>query len=660
MLLTQWRHIVFLCGLLVGGAAIANEATPEMFGALPTVDDAEISPNGRVLATLRNTDDAALVVFRSLDDAQAKPRGTRIEGALPRALYWANDEILLVLVSQSRKRRVATGLEQLEVSRWLAISRQTMRAQVLFDHEPGLYLLSAGRLLATGTGEPNQVIFARWTSRAGRSDRSETGTRLGTSTGGGLALFALDLQNGSQRVIASGSPETEAWFTAADGKPLARVDRDSERLTIHSRGLDSADATRTVSVTGTETELEAFELVGVEAGSGRWLASTQVDGRRALAEYRLAEAKFGTVVFKHADYDVGTPIYDARIAAVRGVGYTDDLPRQTFFDPGEQRLQASLAAALPEASPLLWSRSADGQRYIVKVVYIDHPPQWFLYDKAAKALTMIGKTYEALDGQVFARKQKFDYTAADGLRIPGYLTVPGGAELRGLPLIVLPHGGPAARDDLAFDYWSAFYAARGYLVYQPNFRGSDGYGADFRAASHGEWGRKMQSDIDEGVRRLIADGRVDARRICIVGASFGGYAALVAATRGDELYACAVSVNGLSSVGDLLGEHDSPQRTYWEPRIGRRADLDKLHEISPLHRAQAANVPILLIHAEADTISPLGQSRAMAKALSRYAKPHELVVLDGEDHWLSRAATRTQMLARSIAFIDQHIGRAHD
>jgi dipeptidyl aminopeptidase/acylaminoacyl peptidase len=192
-------------------------------------------------------------------------------------------------------------------------------------------------------------------------------------------------------------------------------------------------------------------------------------------------------------------------------------------------------------------------KMIVRAVYSNHPDQFFLFDRTKKSLDMIAASYSALDGKNFGAKERFDYQTSDDLTIHGYLTVPAGVAKSSLPLIVLPHGGPEGRDDMSFDWWTFFYASRGYLVYQPNFRGSDGYGFKFRSAGYGEWGRKMQDDITEGVQKLIAQGIVDPNRICIVGASYGGYAALAGATLTPDLYKCAVSVNGVSDLMGMLG-----------------------------------------------------------------------------------------------------------
>ena len=380
----------------------------------------------------------------------------------------------------------------------------------------------------------------------------------------------------------------------------------------------------------------------------------------ALVAFNIETGVFGETLFSHPDHDIDLVRYDPQRARVTGLQYTDDLPRTWHLDEADRGMQARLSKAIPGAETVIESTSDDGARMIVKAVYSDHPPQWFLFDRNAKTLDLIGSTYPALDGKRIARKEKFDYTAADGVRIPGYLTVPAGATKRAMPLIVLPHGGPEGRDDMAFDWWAFFYAARGYLVYQPNFRGSDGYGYEFRSAGFGEWGRKMQDDVTEGVRKLIADGVVDKDRVCIVGASYGGYAALAGATLTPDLYACAVSVNGVSDLLAMLGEDSrggGVSLDYWETRIGSRfRDAKQIEAVSPARIAGQAGAPVLLIHGRDDTVVPFSQSTRMRDALNRAGKPVEFVELQGEDHWLSRGETRTAMLAASVAFIDRQIG----
>jgi dipeptidyl aminopeptidase/acylaminoacyl peptidase len=252
-----------------------------------------------------------------------------------------------------------------------------------------------------------------------------------------------------------------------------------------------------------------------------------------------------------------------------------------------------------------------------------------------------------------------DYKAADGTKLQGVLTLPPGREPKKLPLVVLPHGGPQARDYPSFDFWAQAYASRGYAVWQPNFRGSAGYGVGLVNAGHGEFGRKMQTDISDGVAELARQGIVDPHRACIVGASYGGYAALAGVTLQQGLYRCAVAVAGVTDLKDFLTERrtrlGADGMRYWMQYLGAKNTGDDLLEaLSPTRLAARADAPVLLIHGKDDTIVPIRQSQLMKRALEKANKPVEMITLDGEDHYLSREATRIDMLRAAVAFVQKH------
>ena len=229
---------------------------------------------------------------------------------------------------------------------------------------------------------------------------------------------------------------------------------------------------------------------------------------------------------------------------------------------------------------------------------------------------------------------------------------------KNLPLIVLAHGGPASRDVMGFDWWAQAMANRGYAVLQVNFRGSDGFGRSFLNAGFGEWGRKMQTDLSDGVRHLAADGVIDPKRVCIVGASYGGYAALAGAAIDTGVYRCAASYGGVSDLKRMVAwskERSQASFRYWIRFMGADDGKDQaLTDLSPAARGDKVNIPILLIHGRDDSVVPLEQSRLMADALKKAGKPVEFVELKGEDHWLSRGETRIQTLSAVIAFLEKH------
>ncbi len=648
----------------LGTPAAAQSATPEMFGALPNVSEVAISPSGRYLAMIQNSGSEGGVIFRDLENPSAAPTGVGLGDSKARQIVWADDEHVLLRASQTHNLSTDKGLKKREMWRWLSISRVEKKAAMFFGNEPGFYNPDSGSLLGIAG---NEAIFARMTRYAqvvarGGSGPSRLKRNDNEEIGWGYSVFSADLDGGGENQIARGEEKTVDWALDRSGQPVARVDylKSKKQRQIYTRPDGTGHLKLLSSFEEPKGGGASITLYGSAPTANKLVATSYVGDKRALVEFDLATGAIGAPVFTRSDFDLTGVDYDYRSATATGVFFTDDLPRAFHLDAERQKTQDGLVKTLAGATPMIVSSSADESKMIVKAIYSDHPDHYFFYDKAAKKLDRIATSYTALDGKVFAKKERFDHQSTDGLLIPGYLTVPKGASRAKMPLIVLPHGGPWERDDMAFDYQSFFYAARGYLVYQPNFRGSDGYGLAFRDAGNGEWGRKMQDDITDGVRKLIADGIADPERICIVGGSYGGYAAPAGATLTPDLYACAVSVNGISNLPQLIGAtaRDSESaEDYWDVRIGSRfSDSKSLNAVSPVKIASRAGAPILLIHGKDDTVVPIAHSIQMRDALRAAGKPVEFVELKGEDHWLSTAATRIEMLKASIAFIDKHVG----
>jgi dipeptidyl aminopeptidase/acylaminoacyl peptidase len=303
-----------------------------------------------------------------------------------------------------------------------------------------------------------------------------------------------------------------------------------------------------------------------------------------------------------------------------------------------------------------WSR--DRARVLLFGEKVDDAGAYYIYETASKKLRLLGKRYPQLSSaESLGERRSIKYKARDGTQVPAYLTLPAGAEPKNLPLVLLVHGGPHARDYFTFDWWASFLASRGYAVLQPNFRGSTGYGYDWFNAGRGGWGDGvMQTDVEDGVDALVKAGIADARRVCIAGASYGGYAALAGAALTPDRYACAISVNGLSDPVDLLGDHERSDPSgmvaeWWRKSMG--SDMDHLRKVSPQRQAGKVKIPVLLLHGREDSVVAVEQSRAMNRKLQVAKKPVKFVELGGDDHWLSSASTRTQMLQEIETFLAQ-------
>ncbi|HEX4861832.1 MAG TPA: S9 family peptidase, partial [Rhizomicrobium sp.] len=369
-----------------------------------------------------------------------------------------------------------------------------------------------------------------------------------------------------------------------------------------------------------------------------------------------------TVLYQNPDYDADRIVDDEWTGRVVGARYADDKLETAFFDPQLAHIQKRMEAALPGQTVVLSSWDQKRDTFLVTAQDPHNPPGIYLFTTSDSHLEYLMGAYPSLQPADLGDMKPYPYKARDGIDIHAYLTLPPGKAPKNLPAVVFPHGGPDDRDEIRFDWWAQFMASRGYVVLQPNFRGSEGYGATFRNAGFGQWGRKMQDDVSDGVKKLIADGIADPKRICIVGASYGGYAALAGATFTPDLYACAVSYAGIADVSSILGlargaGADSSDMHYWEDRVGATyADSKALQAISPAFHADQVRAPILLLHSNTDTVVPIEQSMREENALTGAGKKVRFVRLVGSDHNMDHSDVRLSVLRETEAFLAANIG----
>jgi dipeptidyl aminopeptidase/acylaminoacyl peptidase len=356
------------------------------------------------------------------------------------------------------------------------------------------------------------------------------------------------------------------------------------------------------------------------------------------------------------DEQVGGNYIDPRNRQLIGYVRDGDVPEAHFYDARQEKVMAATRRAFPGVNVRLVDWSDRFDHLIVRTDGIGDPLTWWKVDIATGQANPLGVSYPMVAADVGPMRM-VRYKAADGLDVSGVLTLPPGRPAKNLPVVLFPHGGPSARDYPGFDWWAQAFAAQGYAVFQPNFRGSTGYGAAFQHAGNGEWGRKMQTDISDGLAELVRQGIVDPKRACIMGASYGGYAALAGVTLQQGLYRCAVAVAGVSDVQQMYQTDVAESGS--DPALirGLKAEIGSgraLKDVSPIRFAERADAPILLIHGKDDTVVQYAQSSAMARALRQAGKPVEFVTLPGEDHWLSKSATRLAMLQAALTFVERN------
>lgn len=344
---------------------------------------------------------------------------------------------------------------------------------------------------------------------------------------------------------------------------------------------------------------------------------------------------------------------------------------QSTYKIWDQRYQPFFTAvddALPNTTNYLLGLSNDERRYLIYSERSNIPGRFYVGDGEGGSLSLIEAQYPELNDLALPEKKYIKYQARDGLNITGYLTLPltsaavsdkkntdvVAGQPKGLPTIIFPHGGPIVHESLSFDYWTQFFANRGYAVLQMNFRGSSGYGHDFMAAGLKNWGLAMQDDIVDGVDWLVESGVSDKERICIVGASFGGYAALMGLATTPELFQCGISFAGVTDL-TRLRQHNAKflNGQVLNKQIG--VDKKQLKRTSPTTLAENITAPLLLIQGDKDRRVPLSQAKVMVKALKKKGVKHQYIEIKNGDHFLTKQQHRTEVFKAMDTFLAEHL-----
>ncbi|HEY8572705.1 alpha/beta hydrolase family protein [Phenylobacterium sp.] len=637
--------------LIAAAATYASAQAPpaSAFGRLPGVEMAAISPNSQNFAILGGTPQERTISFATLDRPELKT--LRLGPIDTVGLRWAGDEHVLARIArwQSYGPRTAYRLE-----RNLAITPEARVASGLLEQDAASgYMVSQPVLGITDEPEPKAMVLGLRLSGGPAGGMDTRLKRQGSESDFVMSLWKVDPKTGRGQIVERGSFDTSSWEVDNKGEARVRIDlvEFSHALTIWTR----------------------------PKGSQRWQQSIKASDYEGLADYHGYSDPEDAIYFSQGDKLMRRPlaggpdvavadikdresldlIWDLQRTSLVGLSSGGEKPVIKWLDAELGAAHATLSRAFKDKHVQLASWSKDRSRFVVRVTAPDAPATWHLYDRPRKELSPIGPEYPELDGVAMGKTRWLTYKARDGLEIPAYLTLPpnlaAGAKP---PLIVLPHGGPAARDEYDFDFLTQFLATRGYAVLRPQFRGSTGFGRAHWLAGRGEWGGKVQTDLLDGLA-AVAD-VADTSKVCVVGASFGGYSALVAATMHPQAYRCAVSISGISDLAVLASQEGSDYGDVSVAMKALRRDLgnlkqEQLQPLSPYHLAKKAGPPILLLHGEKDVVVDAEQSRMMANALRAAGKPHELVLLPDEDHYLSSSAGRTQVLTAMEGFLGKHL-----
>ncbi len=630
---SAWRAAPVMAVLLAGQASAAPSL--EDFANLPQVEAAKLSPDGNQLAVTRPYNGRMKVAFYDLTKTGQDPQVVGMDGGIAGAVDWKSNDTAIIIFHANI---VPKGSHEVMASnRAISVNTTKRTATLMMWNAPYFKAnYGGGNIVDLDADDPDHVYMEE-------IDRKDVNYVLD--------LYSVQVSNGAATLIQRGDADTIEFYTDGYGHVTGRLNQDWD-LTDHV--IVGGNDVRTWRVKGQSD----FSIMGMTSGGQFAVERPSATGTSALYSWTPAGG-FGAALFENPYYDVDDALRDERTGRIIGATYVDDAERTQYFDPEMQHVQEAMEKAFPGQSVTILSSDAAKDKFVIAAQGPRNPLVLSLYTTADHHVNVIQEAYPGIKASDLAEVKPYPYKARDGLDIHAYLTLPKGRDPRNLPVVIFPHGGPEARDQMAFDWWAQFMASRGYAVLQPNFRGSAGYGWDFTMRGDGEWERNVQYDVQDGLKKLIADGIADPKRVCIVGASYGGYMALAGATFSPDLYRCAVSYAGLADLDRMLEEgttFQSETASVWRRRIGADKDSSKLDSASPYRFAANVKIPILLIHSEKDATVPIKQSEIEEAALKRADKQVEFVTLPGDDHYLEFADARARLLKEVDRFLAANLG----
>lgn len=643
--------VLVVLGALAGPRTLAS--TPlEVYGKLPSLEDLALSPGGGRMAYIRTVGDQRVLAVNDLHDGRVL-FGERVGTTKVRSLQWATDDDLLVMV-------VATQLPPLhfvgDQPEWYELLHCNVPARK--TEQVSFHALGERASSVVSSVPTVRIIDGRTTLFVNGLRLTERIQRAFFSYDLERVLFRYDLASASTRIVASSRQPHTQWLIDAAGEIAAQFQYD-ESSKMWALEVRRGGALQPVA--RGESPLDVPELLGFDSSGDALVVRFIENGRSIWKPWNLKTGVWDESLGEGKSFE--RVFRDGHSGRLVGGSHGDDDDQYEFFDAEVQAHWDGVRRAFPadERVELVSAGGGKWSRVVVRVFGSKDGYGYHLFDWNTQRIIPIGAVYEGLSR--VAEVKAITYSASDGFKIPAYLTLPAGQgqDAHRLPLIVMPHGGPALADSKRFDWWAQALADRGYAVLQANYRGSD-LGRVHLAAGFGEWGRKMQTDLSDGVHYLAELGLIDPERVCIVGASYGGYAALAGMTLQPGVYRCGVSVAGISDIRAMMrwadnnaGRRDNYAQRYWDRYMGLTGPDDpRLAEISPVEHAPAVRGPVLLVHGRDDTVVPYEQSELMEKALHRAGKSVDLVTLKHEDHWLSSSETRLQMLEAVVAFLERY------
>ena len=654
--------VIFAAAFLSGSSPALAETTEAFdaaaaFGSRQNVSGLRLSPDGKSVAYVSPVKGQGSAVYALALAKGSRPKvALASDGSATRITdcNWVSNGRLVCVIYGIAREPTLLGF-----TRTVAIDTDGSNPKLLSTfrnaYSRGWYL-GGGEVVDWLPDEDGAVLMSRVTLPDDHID-----SHIG-SDDEGLRVDWLDTRTLAARTIERPNRDAVEYITDGRGTVRIMVVRimisGSRQFSGSVRYFYRRKSEKKWEPLGTYDYLtrSGFEPIAVDPDADLAYGLKKKDGRLALYTISLDGSLRETLAYSREDVDVDNVIRVGRRGRVVGASYATDRRSAFFLDPAMGKLTASLSSALPTHPPLrIVDSSVDESKLLIFSSSDNDPGVYYIFDRNNRQLDTFLVVREALEDTKLANVLPINYPAADGTAIPGYLTLPPGKEnAKGLPAIVMPHGGPAARDEWGFDWLAQFYAARGFAVLQPNFRGSAGYGdAWFEKNGFRSWPIAIGDVLDAG-RWLVSQGTADPSKLAIVGWSYGGYAALQSAVVDSTVFKAVVAIAPVTDLTELKAEHQ--RRADWSITEDFIGSGPHVREGSPAQNATKIKVPVLLFHGTTDLNVAYAQSQLMDERLAAAGVKHELVTFEGLDHHLEDSGARIGLLRKSDEFLRRALG----
>jgi len=474
----------------------------------------------------------------------------------------------------------------------------------------------------------------------------------------------MNIYNGKMRNVERNPGNIAGWLSNDDGEIIGAVALEDGKRKVLYRKSEKDDWTTLIEFKVAEGGFTPAWLS--DDGERMWVRSNitpegEERDKAAIYEYDLDSKKLGKLIFEHPEVDVGGVVAsDVKDDAVM-ITYNADKPGYHYVDPEWERMMKSVKAAFPEKQVSLSSATDDEDKFVFTVWSDRNPAAYYLFERESNKMEELAIAYEWLPEDKLAKMEPVDIEARDGLTLPAYLTLPPDSDGKGLPLVVNPHGGPRARDSWGFNPEVQLLANRGYAVLQVNFRGSTGFGQEFDKAGWGKWGAEMQNDITDAVQWAVDEGIADPERVCIYGASYGGYAAMAGITFTPELYQCAINYVGVTDIPLLFETMPASwrmQRAEMKRTIGDYDDPEERADMaarSPINHVDKIRVPLLMGYGEEDPRVVIDHALNLEEKLKAHDVQYELIIKEDEGHGFRKLENQVEWYTKVVNFLDENL-----